>query len=83
MRQRYVPYVVVEMEVFVIDPNGRALERNLCEPLAVAWYQIEPRSYQPSNRADIDTVFGDRWAGCEDCDRTHVHVRCPRLQCEE
>jgi len=37
MRQRYVPYVVVEMEVFVIDPNGRALERNLCEPLAVAW----------------------------------------------
>ncbi len=67
--QRGVADVVVGIEVRVICPHRPALaERHVCEPLTVAWHQVQPAEDV------IDEFLQCRRLALEHHHRRHVHV---------
>jgi hypothetical protein len=56
MGQRNVTYVVVQMEMLVIDPHGRALQRHVRKSLSIPRDQFQTGQDEVADGCDVNPL---------------------------
>ncbi len=65
---RYMPEVIVEMKVLVIDPDWVAFQGDRRGALSIPRDHIEAGQDDATNRLDVDSSIRHRWARSKDGD---------------